>query len=68
MSLEFTARALREARAQDRWWRENRHAAPELFMEELQRAFEQVRTAPNLGGIFKAKRSGQAGEETPEVQ
>lgn len=59
MKLEFTARALREARAHDRWWRENRHAAPELFMQELQRALEQVRTAPNLGGVFKAKRSGR---------
>jgi len=29
-------------------------------MQELQRAFEQVRTAPNLGGVFRAKRSGRA--------
>jgi hypothetical protein len=59
VKLEFTARALREARAHDRWWRENRHAAPELFMQELQRALDQVRAAPNLGSVFKAKRSGR---------
>ncbi len=59
MKLEFTARAHREARSHDRWWRENRPAAPQLFAEELRGALEQIRTAPNLGGVFKSKKSGR---------
>ena len=33
----------------DRWWRENRLAAPELFAQELASAFETIATHPGVG-------------------
>jgi hypothetical protein len=59
VKLDFTVRAHREARSHDRWWRENRPAAPQLFGEELRHAIDEIRTAPNFGGVFKAKTSGR---------
>lgn len=42
-----------EAREQvetiDDWWRENRPASPDLFLEELSSALDLLATAPNLG-------------------
>lgn len=31
------------------WWRQHRTAAPRLFLIELKRAFELVRSQPHLG-------------------
>ena len=42
-----------EAEAQieaiDSWWRENREAAPNLFVEELAQAFATIEAAPEAG-------------------
>ena len=54
MKLEIAPRALREAERCARWWRENRPAARVLFDEELRRALDQIRTAPQLGSAYEA--------------
>lgn len=41
-----------EIRAIYTWWRENRPAAPNLFVEELAAAFELLRAAPYVGRRF----------------
>lgn len=39
----------RQIREVDRWWRENRLAAPHLFAQELAVAFESIATHPGVG-------------------
>lgn len=53
MKLEIAPRALREAERSARWWRENRPAARMLFDEELRRALDQIRAAPQLGSAYE---------------
>lgn len=36
----------------DAWWRENRPAAPTLFLEELAEAFELLRTFSRVGHAY----------------
>lgn len=38
-----------QIRAIDTWWRENRPAAPSLFVEELAVCFELLKSAPDVG-------------------
>lgn len=38
-----------QIRVVDGWWRENRHAAPALFCEELAAAIELLAGAPGIG-------------------
>jgi len=45
----LAARAKRHVDAIDRWWREYRPAAPDLFRQELAAAFELVVIAPQSG-------------------
>jgi plasmid stabilization system protein ParE len=59
VTLTLSPRAIREAERCARWWYEHRPAARLLFDEELRRVLDQVRSAPNLGGTFKAKKSGR---------
>ncbi len=33
----------------DRWWRQNRHKAPDLFEQELAAAFEMIAAVPGAG-------------------
>jgi len=53
--LTLSPRAIREAERCTRWWREHRPAAPLLFEDELRRALDQIRAAPNLGGAFTSR-------------
>jgi ParE toxin of type II toxin-antitoxin system, parDE len=46
VKFRYTPRFKRELRERDKWWRENRPAAPNLFIEELIAAIEQAVTAP----------------------
>lgn len=41
--------AQRQIRQAAHWWQENRSAAPGLFREELERAFDLITTHPELG-------------------
>ncbi len=55
MSLQV--RTTPEADAQigsiDEWWRLNRRAAPDLFLEELAAAFEVIGYAPRIGRLYR---------------
>ena len=55
MSLRIvtTDEAQSHVRAIDAWWRENRRASPELFLDELAGAFETVAQAPHLGRLYR---------------
>jgi plasmid stabilization system protein ParE len=59
VTLTLSPRAIREAERCARWWHEHRPAAGLLFDEELGRALDQIRAAPNLGGVFRSRRSGR---------
>jgi plasmid stabilization system protein ParE len=37
----------------DGWWRSNRDASPNLFLEELTTAFDAVGGAPYLGRLYR---------------
>jgi plasmid stabilization system protein ParE len=59
VTLELSPRAIREAERCARWWREYRPAARALFEEELHRALDQIRGAPELGSSFRSKKRGR---------
>jgi plasmid stabilization system protein ParE len=59
VTLTLSPRAIREAERCARWWHEHRPAARLLFEEELRHVLDQIRSAPNLGGIFKSRSSGR---------
>ncbi len=59
MTLTLSPRAIREAERCARWWHEHRPAARLLFDEELRHVLDQIRSAPNLGGTFRSKKSGR---------
>lgn len=44
-----TSLAARQIRAESRWWRRNRIAAPGLFRDELRRAFLLIAEHPEAG-------------------
>jgi hypothetical protein len=46
VNFRYTPRFKREVYREEKWWRENRPAAPNLFVEELIAAIEQAVTAP----------------------
>jgi len=37
----------------DRWWRKNRLAVPELFLDELNESFELIAGAPQIGRLYR---------------
>ena len=49
LALRVAPRAEREIREAATWWRANRPAAPDLFRQELSRAFELVTSEPAAG-------------------
>ena len=48
MKLRVSGRARLRIRKQADWWREHRVEAPELFTQELARAFERILRAPKV--------------------
>ena len=42
-----------QIRVIDDWWRENRPASPDLFLEELSVAFEVIGRAPAIGRLYR---------------
>jgi plasmid stabilization system protein ParE len=48
-----TPEADSQIRRIDEWWRENRRASPDLFLEELFGAFELVARAPYIGRLYR---------------
>jgi plasmid stabilization system protein ParE len=59
VTLTLSPRAIREAERCGRWWHEHRPTARLLFDDELRQVLDQIRSAPNLGGVFTSKRSGR---------
>jgi hypothetical protein len=55
VKLELAPRAVREAEKCQRWWRENRLAAPQLFEIELRNALDTIRSAPHLGSVYQVE-------------
>jgi plasmid stabilization system protein ParE len=49
LPLVFQRRASVELEAIDAWWRTNRTAVPELFLDELERVLAAVALLPDLG-------------------
>ena len=42
-----------QIRTIDDWWRENRRASPNLFLDELSDAFEILARAPQIGRLYR---------------
>jgi hypothetical protein len=55
MKVELAPRAVRQAEACTRWWREHRPDARLLFDEELRVALEHIETAPQAGSRYDAR-------------
>jgi plasmid stabilization system protein ParE len=51
LQLHTTRRAAREIRAASKWWDENRPAAPDAFRDAIDKAFELIRTQPEIGAV-----------------
>lgn len=51
LPLQVTHRAAREIRIASGWWDENRPAAPDAFRDAIDKAFELIRTEPNIGAF-----------------
>ena len=49
MTLRFLGRSAAHAEAIDRWWREHRPTAPDLFADELTRALRLLEKTPDIG-------------------
>jgi ParE toxin of type II toxin-antitoxin system, parDE len=50
LPIEITELAARHIRKADRWWRDNRKAAPNAVREELDHAFTLIASQPFIGG------------------
>ena len=55
MRIAFHPRAIEDAATIDAWWKENRRAAPELFMSELEEIVALVAASPTLGSQAEAE-------------
>jgi len=51
LPVTTTAEADTQIRTIDDWWRQNRRASPDLFLDELSSAFEILARAPQIGCI-----------------
>lgn len=51
LPLQVTRRAAREIRVASKWWDENRPAAPDAFRDAIDKAFELIRTQPDIGAV-----------------
>lgn len=49
MKVRFAAPARRQADRLDRWWRENRKDAADLFAQELEAARRAIGASPEIG-------------------
>lgn len=51
--VRLSPEALTEAEVIDRWWRENRPSAPDLFRDELAAALERLSVVPGAGAPYQ---------------
>ena len=54
LPIRLEPRAQEEIESIARWWAGNRPAAPTLFLDELERAYELIRNQPQLGQPARA--------------
>ncbi len=52
--VEISPLAARDLEAIDLWWRENRLAAPDLFLEEFAASLELIAEMPLVGRRYRA--------------
>jgi plasmid stabilization system protein ParE len=50
-SVRTTSLAVQQIRNESRWWRRNRKKAPNLFRQELRRAFALIAEYPEAGSV-----------------
>ena len=55
MKVELSDEAKAEVARVDAWWRQNRPAAPDLFLDELEQALTALADAPALGTLYGPK-------------
>jgi len=53
LPVRTTPEAEAQIRAIDSWWRENRTASPDLFLDELAAAFDILGHAPMIGRLYR---------------
>ncbi len=51
--VRTTLEAEEQIREIDNWWRRNRSASPDLFIDELAAAFDVVGHAPLIGRLYR---------------
>ena len=56
MNVRFSHRAQRRAAIVAAWWRANRPAAPDLFLEELEEAKRRLTDQPHPGLVYETMR------------
>jgi plasmid stabilization system protein ParE len=52
-TVRTTGRADREVARIDTWWRENRTAAPDLFLDELVETTRRLARTPHIGAAYR---------------
>jgi plasmid stabilization system protein ParE len=53
LPVRTTPEADAQIRNIDEWWRANRPAAPDLFLDELNASFDIISRAPLIGRIYR---------------
>ncbi len=53
LPVRVTPEAEAQVREIENWWRKNRLAAPDLFLDELSESFELLSGAPQLGHLYR---------------
>lgn len=53
LPVRTTPEADAQIRQIDNWWRKNRLAAPDLFLDELNESFELIAGAPQIGRLYR---------------
>ena len=53
LPVRITPEAEAQIREIDSWWRENRTAAPDLFLSELSESLELIAGAPHIGRLYR---------------
>lgn len=51
--VQATPKAEAQIREIDDWWRKNRLAAPDLFLDELSESFDLLSGAPQIGRLYR---------------
>lgn len=53
LPVRITPEAEGQIREMENWWRRNRPAAPDLFLNELIESFELLSGAPQIGHLYR---------------